>query len=271
MTAPPAPAPAGTGTGTGAGADQLAEYHRLVARLTAATQRRDAELTEAERAYHAAVATATAELDALVTAVQEAERRATRAAAAVLETDHETDLCWARLRRALGWRAVLLGEPPLPAPGTTAPSATAPGTDPAVAESLLAESLLAQAAHRIADLRGPFIRNPAAAGTQSAESRAAPRSLPWPVLVILPVLGGVVAAVVALVAGRLLTLGRDATGFAGPLRLAGYLTLFLAPFAGVPVAAALVRRLVRWRLDTGGTALVVLGGMTGCALSVALP
>ena len=90
-------------------------------------------------------------------------------------------------------------------------------------------------------------------------------------LVILPVLGGVVAAVVALVAGGLLTLGRDATGFAGPLRLAGYLTLFLAPFAGVPVAAALVRRLVRWRLDTGGIALVVLGGMTGCALSVALP
>jgi hypothetical protein len=110
----------------------------------------------------------------------------------------------------------------------------------------------------------------AAAARIDQARRGAPRSpLPRWLLPLLPPLGAVCATMTGLVAGGLNTLAHLDTDLHWPLRLLGWLTFLLAPFTGVPPAALLVDRQLGSRLDTGATALIVLGGLTaGCTLSL---
>ena len=241
------PRPAGPGARPAPPVDRLVEYRRLVAALTTAAARREADLTAAEQAYAGGVAAVEAELAALTTAADRAERAAARAAAAVVAVDREADRLWARLRKVLGWRGALLGDTPAPAePERGAPE---PG------------ALLARAGRAVEALRPDSPR------------RTGPvRPLPWLVVALLPALGAAAAALAALAAGGLVTLGHAtaAEPLGSALRGLGYLAFLAAPFAGAPVAAALAARRGR-RLDAGGMALAVVGGMVAaCAVALAL-
>jgi hypothetical protein len=225
--------------------DRLVEYRRLVVALTTASARRAADVAAAEEAYADGVAAVEAELAALTAAADRAERVAARAAAAVVAVDLEADRLWARLRKVLGWRGALLGDTPTPAE----PEPGAP--EPAV--------LLARAGRAVEALRPDSPR------------RTGPvRPLPWLVVALLPALGAAAAATAALAAGGLVTLGQAGAGLSvgAALRGLGYLAFLAAPFAGTPVAAALAARRGR-RLDAGGLALTVVGGMVA-ASAVAL-
>jgi hypothetical protein len=225
--------------------DRLVEYRRLVVALTTASARRTTDLAAAEEAYGTGVAAAEAELAALTAAAERAEQVAARAAAAVVAVDLEADRLWARLRKVLGWRGVLLGDLP-------APAEAEPGTpEPAV--------LLARAGRAVEALRPDSPR------------RTGPvRPLPWVVVALLPVLGAAAAAAMALAAGGLVTLGQAGAGphVGAGLRGLGYLAFLAAPFAGAPVAAALAARRGR-RLDAGGLALTAVGGLVA-AFTLAL-
>jgi hypothetical protein len=225
--------------------DRLVEYRRLVVALTTASARRTADVAAAEDAYAGGVAAVEAELAALTAEADRSERSAARAASAVVAVDLEADRLWGRLRKVLGWRGALLGDTPAPAE----PEQGAP--EPAV--------LLARAGRAVEALRPDSPR------------RTGPvRPLPWLVVALLPALGAAVAATVALAAGGLVTLGHAGGGahVGAGLRGLGYLAFLAAPFAGTPVAAALAGRRGR-RLDAGGLALTVVGGMVA-ASAVAL-
>jgi hypothetical protein len=247
------------------------EYQRLVAALTAAAGRRAAELVAAEQAYADGVAAAEAELAELTAAADRAERWAAGAATAVVAVDREAERLWAELRRVLGWRGALLGDPPAPAE----PVAGVPGP-----------VLLARAAHAVAGLRadregrGRRQRGDRRGGRAGggAAGRHARRTLPWWAVALLPVLGAGAAAVIALAAGGLVTLSGLAGGSVlGGLSLAralgamGWLAFLAAPFAGVPVAVAVGLRRFGVRPDAGGVALTVVAGMVAaCAIALAL-
>jgi hypothetical protein len=242
-----------------AGADRLVEYRRLVTALTAASARRAADLETAERAYARGTAEAEAELTALTTAADRAERWAAGAAAAVVAVDREADRLWAELRRVLGWRGALLGDTPAPADPDRGASGPA---------------LLARAARAVDALRPENSRLERQRDRQRDGRRRAGvrRRLPWWVVVtLLPALGATVAAAVALAAGGLVTLGQVGGRAGEAMRLLGYLTFLIAPFTGLPAAAAVAGRRFGGRLDAGGVALTVLGGMiAGCAIALAL-
>jgi hypothetical protein len=52
---------------------------------------------------------------------------------------------------------------------------------------------------------------------------------------------------------------------ASAVRAAGWVAFLLAPSAGVPVVALAARRALHARLDIGGVALTLLGGMAAAA------
>jgi hypothetical protein len=163
----------------------------------------------------------------------------------VVHTDAEADRVWRALRGVLGWRGALLGALPPPAEPEADGGAAGAGH----------VRLLARAARGVGAL---------AAGRSET-------SAPRLVLPLLPLLGAAVATVVALVAGGLVTLGQVGGGAGAWLRLLGYLAFLVAPFTGVPVGVALAARRYGTRLDAGGLAVIVMGGLVaGCAVSLAL-
>lgn len=209
-------------------------------RQPGATDRLD-EYQRLVAALAGAIARRDADLEAADRAYTTAVTRAEdEVAAAVVDTDAEADRLCGELRRNLGWRGGLRGD--TPAPAEPDPGATA-------------GRLLAAAGARIGALRPDRPRRP----------------LPRAVAALLPVLGAAMAALAALVAGGLVTLGRGEAGVPGVLRGLGYLAFLLAPFAGLPAGAMLVDRRSGGRLDAGGIAGIVLGGMVaGSAVALAL-
>jgi hypothetical protein len=216
------------------------EYHYLVHALAGATGRRDAELAVAERSYQDGAARVAAELARVTALAVEADQRAGTAASTVLDVDRDAAALWDEMRRSRRWRIRGIGPLPAPLPGAE--------TDPAVAVELLDE-----VARRIDTVR-----------------RGAPRPpLPRMVLPLLPPLGAMVATMTGLVADGMVTMSGLDPRLGWPLRLLGWMTFLLAPFAGVPVAAFWVDRQFGSRLDIGATGLIVLGGMAaGCGLSL---
>ncbi|HYN92525.1 MAG TPA: hypothetical protein VES42_01555 [Pilimelia sp.] len=220
--------------------DRLAQYRRLVDRLAAAAERRDADTAAAHEAYAAGLTRAREELAAATAAAERAERQTAAAASALVTVDEEAHQLWVQLRRTLGWRGATLGDTPEPTEAEA-------GTD--------ADELLSRAAREVVGLR-----------------RDGPRpTLPWPALPLLPLLGAAAATVVALLAGGLVALGQGDAAVQAPLRLLGYLAFLIAPFAGLPVAVAVADSRFAARVDPGGVGLVVLGGMVAaCGISLAL-
>ena len=74
------------------------------------------------------------------------------------------------------------------------------------------------------------------------------------------------AAVTGLLAAGLVTFGDSAMPGAAMVRGVGWLAFMVAPSAGVPVAALVSHRRLQGRLDVGGIALTLLGGMVSAAL-----
>jgi hypothetical protein len=256
--------------------DRLTEYRNLVAVLATAAARCEADLTAAERAYASAVATVEAELAEVTAAAERAERAAASAAAVVLAIDEETDRLWSALRKAMGWRGLLLGAPPAPDPDppAQAPPAQVPPAQVPPARSAPDPAVGPPAGPPAGTPRGgpPRVVLDRAAARIAALRRSRPTAPPprW-ATPLMPVLGAAVASAFALVAGGLVSLGRLPSEAADGLRIGGYLTLLIAPFSGIPVAVALMGRRFGSRLDTGAIALIILGGMVaGCAIPVAL-
>jgi hypothetical protein len=267
----------------------VAEYRRLVGALAAAASRRDAELAAAERSYQDGAAVAAADVARADTDAREADRRTGAAATAVVEVDREAARLWDELRRVGGWRTRTrrLGE--LPAPATPASHVATPASGPAASGAAASGPAPSGAAASGAAASGAAASGAAASGAAASGAagaavelldaaaqridqarRGAPRPpLPRWLLPLLPPLGGACAIMAGLVAGGLITVAQLDTDLRWPLRLLGWLAFLLAPFTGVPPAALWVDRQFGSRLDTGATALIVLGGLTaGCALSL---
>ncbi|GAB7043528.1 MULTISPECIES: hypothetical protein [Catenuloplanes] len=230
------------------------EYRRQLAALAEATARRNADLLATERAYHDGAATATAELVRAEAMAGAAARRAAALTASVAEVDREASRIWSALRamhrRRPGW-AARVGDPPEP---LLPQSADLGYPDQSVPEAR-ALALLGRASRRI-----------------SQAGRGAPRPAPpRRVLPLLPVVGAAAAAFTALFAAGLVTLGGGYTTTQLVLRTAGWSVFFVAPFTGLPLAAALLDRLFGSRLDIGAIGLLVLGGMAAASgISIAL-
>ncbi|MET0423548.1 MAG: hypothetical protein ABW046_06715 [Actinoplanes sp.] len=229
------------------------DYQLMVSALADATRRRDTDLGTAEEAYQESAAQAAGELSRAESDALSADRWAGAAADQVLEVDQEAGRLWEQLRRTRGLRVRAIGDAPEPAPVESLPRVALPrGASSSVApygrES--PRVLLARASARIDHKVRP----------------AARRSLPRWALPVLPLLGAFIAALTGLLASGLLTVG--ATGvWGGPvLRGLGWLTFLLAPSSGVPVAALIAHRRLQARLDIGGIALTLLGGMIAATL-----
>ncbi|MDP9797380.1 hypothetical protein J2S43_005892 [Catenuloplanes nepalensis] len=230
------------------------EYRRQLAALAEATARRDAELLATERAYHDGAATATAELVRAEAMAAAAARRSAALTASVADVDREASRIWAALRalhrRRPGW-AARVGDPPEP----VLPQSANLGYPDQAAPETRAVALLDRATRRI----------------DSAKRGTARPSPPRRVLPLLPVVGAAAAAFTALFAAGLVTLGGGHTTTQLVLRTAGWSVFFVAPFTGLPLAAALLHRLFGSRLDIGAVGLLVLGGMAAATgISIAL-
>jgi hypothetical protein len=211
------------------------DYRRLVDDLAAAAKRRDDELSTAETSYVEGTRAVAADRATATEAATVAAARARAASAAVAETDRETTRIWGELRHTLGWRGRRLGAAPGPAPSTV-DIAAGP----------------VELLRRVADLL-------------ALSQRSGRPPVPRRVLPLLPALGAVIAALVTAVATGLLLLGATTT------TVLGQVTLFLAPFAGLPVATEWADRRYGARLDTGAIGLTVIGGMVAaCGFAVAL-
>lgn len=223
------------------------EYRLTLGALAEAARRRDEELASAELAYQESAAAASGELVRAQGEAADADRWAGAAAAAVLEVDREAGQLWDMLRRAAGWRARTLGELPEPAQVGT------PGRPaiPRARREMSAQppSPAREALDRVAER------------IERSQRRVARRPVPRWVLPLLPLVGALAAAGVALVAGGLLTLGQGPSAAEAVLRTLGWLALLVAPSAGVPLAAYAARRRFEGRLDVGGVGLTLLGGM----------
>jgi NADH:ubiquinone oxidoreductase subunit 2 (subunit N) len=114
--------------------------------------------------------------------------------------------------------------------------------------------------------RDPAVPLTRAADLIAAADRVAPRPVPLVAHPLLALLGAGCAIAVALPAKGLLA------AFGGSLVVAilAQLMIFIAPFVGLPVARAWVRRRWRTRLEFGGFVLTALGGMLACCSIVAL-
>jgi hypothetical protein len=209
------------------------DYRRLVGELAAAARLRNADLIDADTSYVDGMSALSASASEAAVAVERAQQRLAAAQATVAETDSEATLLWTELRGQLGWRGRRLGEVP----------------DPSTVDHSGSAAPLVAAADRIARGRrtGPAV--PLSRGS----------------LVLLPVIGAVTAALVALVSSGLASLGVSAATVLGQL---GFL---VASFSGLPVAVAWARRRHSAGLDAGGVGLTVLGGMVACAFVILLP
>ncbi|MBO3736354.1 hypothetical protein [Actinoplanes flavus] len=235
------------------------DYQLMVSALADVTRRRDAEVAEAEQAYQDSAARAAGELARAESDALAADRWAGAAAAQVLDVDREAGRLWEQLRRAGGLRVRALGELPEPAPVEAMPRIALqrrpePGEDVVAPGRQSPRVLLSRAADRI-----DVTIRPAGNGT-----------LPRWVLPLLPLAGGLVAALTGLIAAGLVTFG-DTVMWGGPvIRGLGWLTFLVAPSAGVPLVAYTAHSRLHARLDIGGIGLTLLGGMVAAtALSLA--
>ncbi|MDG4823334.1 hypothetical protein O7635_15875 [Asanoa sp. WMMD1127] len=218
--------------------------------LAATVARRTNDLAAAERAYRDGMTAAAAALRRAEQEAHDSDRHAAAAAAAVVEVDLEAERLWADLRRTRAWPGQRPGAAPDPAPATAQP--------PVEVDDDASTALLARAANRI--------------------HSGSPRltlgdngKLPVLVPPLLPFLGAATTAITATLASALAALATHDLPGAGALRLIAWLAYFASPFAGIPVASRWTRR--RWgaRLDTGGVALTVLGGLSAlCAVIITL-
>jgi hypothetical protein len=225
----------------------MSDYRGLMTDLAATVTRRATRLAAAERAYHDGMAAAAAELRRAEQEAKEADRRAAAAASAVVEVDREAERLWSDLQRARAWPGQRPGPAPDPAPATAQPRLDM--------DDDASTATLARVAHRIHG--GP----PRIALGDNGK-------LPVLVHPLLPLLGATATAITAALASALAALATFDLPGAGFLRVAGWLAYFASPFAGLPVASRWTRR--RWsaRLDTGGVALIVLGGLTALSLVI---
>jgi len=229
----------------------VSDYQRLIQELAGTVTRRVADLTAAERAYHDGIAAAEAELRRAEAAAAEADRRAAAAASAVVEVDNTAERLWAEFRGRT-WPGQRGGSAPEPAPVTVQP--TLDLDDNTTTRTLNRVARQIEAARR-ADT--DFVGNHA--------------RLPLRVPPLLPLVGAAATAVAGLLASGLVAMADAGPPGAGLLRAAGWLAYFAAPFAGIPLAAVWLKR--RWaaRLDTGGVALTIFGGLWSlCAVIIAL-
>jgi hypothetical protein len=211
------------------------DYRRLVDDLAVAAKRRDGDLSTAEASYVEGTRAVAADRATATEAAAVAARRVQAAGAAIAETDRDATRLWGDLRHSLGWRGRRLGGLPEP-DSSTVDSATGP----------------VELLGRVADLL-------------ALAQRTGRPAVPRRVLPLLPILGAVAAALVTAVATGLLLIGDTAT------TVLGQVTLFLAPFAGLPVATGWADRRYGARLDTGAIGLTVIGGMVAaCGFAVAL-
>jgi len=230
----------------------MADYRSLIEQLAATATRRATDLAGAEQAYQEGLTAAAAELRRAEEAAAETDQRAAAAAAAVVEADREAERLWTRLHRGRGWPGHRIGPSPEPAPATAQPALD---LDDGAASRTLGRVAARIDGERLAHAGG--VGNPA--------------KLPLRVPPLLPFLGAAVTAVAGLLAGGLVAVADAGIPGANVVRTLGWLAYFAAPFAGIPFAAAWVRR--RWgaRLDAGGVALLVLGGLWSlCAVVVVL-
>jgi hypothetical protein len=142
---------------------------------------------------------------------------------------------------------------PEPAPVEALPRVAIP-RGPDAAETIgdrqpSAHTILQRAAERVDETLRPARRRP----------------LPRLLLPVLPVVGALVAGATGLLASGLVTVGEGAGSTASAVRALGWLAFLLAPSAGVPLAAWGARRVLHARLDIGGVALTLLGGMAAAA------
>ncbi|GIF78497.1 hypothetical protein [Asanoa siamensis] len=226
----------------------MTDYRDLITELEATVSRRATDLAAAERAYHDGMTAAAAELRRAEENARETDRRAAAAAATVVEVDQEAERLWSDLQRTRTWPGQRAGATPDPAPATAQPRLD-------LAEDATA-TLLAETAHRI---HGAHPR----AGAPPTDGK-----LPLFVLPLLPLLGASATATTTAFAAALAGLGTLDIPAADLLRVLGWLAYFAAPFAGLPIATRWTHRRWSTRLDTGGFALTVLGGL--CALSAVI-
>ncbi|MEU8658332.1 hypothetical protein [Actinoplanes philippinensis] len=230
------------------------DYQLMVSALADVTRRRDAELDDAEQAYHDNAARAAGELARAEGEALAADRWAGAAAAQVLDVDREAARLWDQLRRARGLRVRAIGELPDPAPVEAMPRVALqrrpePGEDVVPAGRQSPRALLSRAADRI----DVTIHPPG--GT-----------LPRWALPLLPLIGALSAFATGLVAAGLVTFGDNALWGGPVIRGLGWLTFLVAPSAGVPLAAYLTHSRIRARMDIGGIGLTLLGGMLAATL-----
>ncbi|WP_089246408.1 hypothetical protein [Asanoa hainanensis] len=219
----------------------MSDYRDLMTELAATVTRRATNLAIAERAYHDGMAAAAAELRRAEQDAKETDRRAAAAACAVVEVDREAERLWLDLQRTRVWPGQRPGAAPEPAPATAQP--------PLDVDDDASIAMLARVAHRIH-------------GGPPRIALGDNRKLPALVPPLLPLVGAAATAITATMASALAALATLDPPGAGVLRLLGWLAYFASPFAGIPIATTWARR--RWsaRLDTGGVALIVLGGLT---------
>ncbi|GLY03618.1 MULTISPECIES: hypothetical protein [Actinoplanes] len=232
------------------------DYQLMVSALAEVNRRRDVELDHAEKAYQDSAARAAGEVARAESDALAADRWAGAAAAQVLDVDREAARLWDQLRRARGMRVRALGEMPEPAPVEALPRVALqrrPGPDETPDPGRQSPRvLLARAADRIDDV----IVRPA--------GRRGPTR--WTTMLLLPLVGALAAGFTGLVAAGLVTFGETAP-LGGPLiRGLGWVTFLVAPSAGVPVAAFLAHQRLHSRMDIGGIALTLVGGMIAATL-----
>jgi hypothetical protein len=195
------------------------EYRIRCAELATATARRDAEVTGAEQSYVDGVGSLVSAASAAGAALTAVSADLHAAQATVAHIDAEAAARWGEAGELLGWRGpTRLGSLPGPALSTVERDAAAP----------LRRIDTALRRYRLGPTR--------------------PR-LPGRFLAVLPVLGGVCAALVV-VAGHRLGIGA--------------LSLLVAPFPALLVGRAWAHRRYDAWLDVGGIGLTLLGGLLAC-------
>lgn len=214
------------------------EYRALVGELTELERRRAEDLAAAEQSYVDDTAAVARALTDTARRHEDAAARERAAEADIASTDARAALLWLELRALVGrWAGRRIGPVPVPVepPSTVDVSG-------------------AVALHR--------------AGLALTRSR---RRVPGQVgrgfVFLLPILGAAGAGLVLLLV-RLI--GAVLGAHDAVLDALAQLVVFLAPFAGIPVAYAIGNRWYGRPPDTGGIGLTALGGMLAACLIVTL-